>query len=292
MRIIFQEHSQCHSHTINIFTDGSKSDAGVGFGVVSLATERSGTLPFSASIFTAELHGVIETIKEIVLSEESHFTIFCDSKSVLQSLSGFNPRHPLVLEILEWLLLAKRRGKDIAFCWVPSHVGIPGNEHADVVAKTAATQAAPRNFKVPFRDMFPLIKQQVRNQWQLHWENLHQTNMKMRKITSSSLPWHYHPMPRRWETALCRLRIGHTRLTHGYLMAAGPQTFCMDCLVPQTVEHLLVECPSLGDERNTFLAYGKTNSGFRLDKILSSDGIFNTKGLFGFLIQCSLLNQI
>ena len=168
------------------------------------------------------------------------------TRSVLQSLYGFNLRHPLVLKILEWLVLVQRSGKEVSFCWVPAHVGIAGNEQADSIAKAASFSVPPRNFKLPFRDMFPIVKQRIQRQWQQSWENLQHTNSKMRLITSSSIPWHYAFMSRRWETALCRLRIGHTRLTHGYLMSADPQTFCMDCLVPLTVEHLLVECPSLG----------------------------------------------
>ena len=140
--------------------------------------------------------------------------------------------------------------------------------------------------------MFPLVTREIRNKWQRHWEGLHHTNSKMRAITSSTHPWHYTSMPRRWETALCRLRIGHTRLTHGYLMSADPQTFCMDCLVPLTVVHLLVECPSLGDERQRFLHYGKVGATYRLDKILGPDGSFNQTGLFGFLNICNVLGKI
>ena len=91
---------------------------------------------------------------------------------------------------------------------------------------------------------------------------------------------------------MCRLRIGHTRLTHGYLMAADPQTFCMDCLVPLTVVHLLVECPSLGDERQRFLKYGKVGAVYHLDKILGHDGNFSVTGLFGFLTACNILDKI
>ena len=292
MRSIFYDHAESHSTSVNIFTDGSKSDAGVGFGIIFPTMERSGTLSPSASIFTAELNGVLKAVKEIILSEETNFTIYCDSRSILQSLSQFNPRHPLVLEILEWLLLAKQRGKEVAICWVPAHVGVVGNEHADELAKTAASSVIPRNCKLPYRDLFPQIRESVQSKWQRHWEALRLTNKKMRGITSSTRPWHYSSMPRRWETALCRLRIGHTRLTHGYLMSANPQTFCMDCLILQTVEHLLVECPSLRDERDRFLAYGKVANSFKLERILSGEGDFSLRGLFGYLLHCGVLDKI
>ena len=70
-------------------------------------------------------------MKEIVLREEDHFTIFCDSRSVLESLENFNSSHPLILKILEWLFLLKRRGREVSFCWVPAHVDVHGNEEAN-----------------------------------------------------------------------------------------------------------------------------------------------------------------
>ncbi|MPC19957.1 hypothetical protein E2C01_012887 [Portunus trituberculatus] len=50
-----------------------------------------------------------------------------------------------------------------------------------------------------------------------------------------------------------RLRIGHTYLTQRYLLTRDPQPYCDDCLVPLTVRHLLVECPSLMDLRHRYL---------------------------------------
>ncbi len=71
------------------------------------------------------------------------------------------------------------------------------------------------------------------------------------------------------ETALTRLRTGHTRLTHGYLMSRGVQPYCDDCLVPLTVRHLLVECPSLGDLRERYLSNCRGVDGtFRLSLML------------------------
>ena len=71
------------------------------------------------------------------------------------------------------------------------------------------------------------------------------------------------------------------------------QPYCEDCLVPLTVRHLLVECPSLGDEREQFLQYGKGGDGsFLLANILGRDGIFNSSGLFGFLNSIDVLSEL
>ncbi|MPC32571.1 hypothetical protein E2C01_025886 [Portunus trituberculatus] len=69
----------------------------------------------------------------------------------------------------------------------------------------------------------------------------------MGEITTSTIPqWTYsHVRDRRTHTLLARLRIGHTYLTQRYLLIRDPQPYCDDCLVPLTVRHLLVECPSL-----------------------------------------------
>ena len=91
----------------------------------------------------------------------------------------------------------------------------------------------------------------------------------MREVATTLFPWKYSAMERRRETALCRLRIGHTRFTHGFLMSKDPPPFCDDCLVPQTVKHLLVECPSFGEARSKFLSSCRNREGsYNLEKIM------------------------
>ena len=98
-------------------------------------------------------------------------------------------------------------------------------------------------------------------------------------------------MSRRKETALCRLRIGHTRFTHGFLMSRDPPPFCDDCLVPQTVKHLLVECPGFGELRNRFLSSCKDREGnYVLEKIIGKN--FNEVDLFGFINETGVLHQL
>ncbi|MPC43272.1 hypothetical protein E2C01_036915 [Portunus trituberculatus] len=58
---------------------------------------------------------------------------------------------------------------------------------------------------------------------------------------------------RRTQIVLARLRIGHTYLTQRYLLTRDPQPYCDDCLVSLTIQHLLVECPSLIDLWHRYL---------------------------------------
>ncbi|CAG5075342.1 Protein of unknown function [Cotesia congregata] len=48
---------------------------------------------------------------------------------------------------------------------------------------------------------------------------------------------------RKIQTIITRLRIGHTYITHNYLMSRETHTKCPKCNAPITVHHILAECP-------------------------------------------------
>lgn len=293
IRSIFLEHASEHNESCTVYTDGSKSDDGVGYGVYSnYFNSQRGALPTSASNFTAELFSILTAIKKISSIGGENFTVFSDSRGALQALECFNSTQPIVLEILEWLHLQQCRGKNIAFCWVPAHVDIIGNEEADILAKNAAKDLIPGRYPLPCRDFFPGIRKSLQHSWQLKWDST--VCNKMKEIATTIKPWKYTNMSRRQTVILCRLRIGHTRITHGFLMAGDPQTYCQDCLVPLTVKHLLVECPSLGDLRNRFLSGGRSADGsYQLVKILGEGADFSDdSGVFRFLSEAGFLCQI
>ena len=71
-------------------------------------------------------------------SKEKNFVIFSDSMSSLQSINGFNLDSDLVRKFLkDYTIDRSKNGKNIILCWIPSHVGILGNEKADAAAKSA-----------------------------------------------------------------------------------------------------------------------------------------------------------
>ncbi|GFO43708.1 Pol-like protein [Plakobranchus ocellatus] len=66
---------------------------------------------------------------------------------------------------------------------------------------------------------------------------------------------------RKRETAMCRLRVGHTWLTQSYLLTNEEQTFCYACDSLYTVRHILIECP---DFQDTWRKYFSVTDLYRL----------------------------
>ena len=51
-------------------------------------------------------------------------------------------------------------------------------------------------------------------------------------------------LSRRDETVITWLRIGHSQMTHSYLLSRESQPVCDHCKCHMTVKHMLLECPS------------------------------------------------
>ena len=93
-----------------------------------------------------------------------------------------------------------------------------------------------------------------------------------------------HPN-RRYEKVLSRLRIGHTRLTHKFLLGGGNAPECDHCHSLLTVEHILVHCGKYRDERRKYHHDGKS-----VENILSEN--VDLDKLMGFLKEINLFYEI
>ena len=245
------------------YTDGSKKDERTSFSVCHDFGTSSSRINDHASIFTAEAEGIKRAINFILTSprEEGQFVIFSDSKSVLESLDNYNSKNVVIKECLDLIYKVIKREKVVAFCWVPGHVGIRGNELADQAAKHALRREIPPNLRIPYQDFLPLVRTFVKQRWQSRWDSSHAEHpIKLHAIQPIIHP---HPntsgLTRKEETVYHRLRIGHTRLTQKYLFEQrGPVKYaplCHFCDADYdnlTVEHLLIECPALMHVRRRY----------------------------------------
>ncbi|GBN09130.1 putative RNA-directed DNA polymerase from transposon BS, partial [Araneus ventricosus] len=184
---IFIEHREEYNDFIAIYTDSSKSADHVSFAVVFPNTTLSFKLHSSCSVFTAEIAAVLLALEQISDFLERKFIIYTDSLSVLESLKSFyihSHHHPLVLNILHLLNKLASRDFNILLCWVPSHVGIVGNEEADKAAKLASTQT---NSTVPLTDFKKYTKVLFYSKWQRQWDT--ETENKLRAVKPHVQPW-------------------------------------------------------------------------------------------------------
>ena len=77
------------------------------------------------SIYTAELQAILfALLRQAYQSQDRKCIIFSDSLSALQALGKLKTDHPLLIQIQELLHKINADQKEIAFMWVPGHVGI------------------------------------------------------------------------------------------------------------------------------------------------------------------------
>ena len=233
---------------VEIYTDGSKVGEAVGCAAVCGSSVKDIRLPKQCNIFTAELYAIRQALDIIRRSNKSSFVVYSDSLSSLQAIQHFQIDNEIILDILKVYTQLVHSCKRIVLCWVPSHVGITGNEKADTAAKASLTLSAPTDFKIPGKNFYSYANSLYIKEWQQSWDN--ELNNKLHSINPTVGKFHkLRHLSRREQTVITRLRIGHTRLTHSYLMSRDSRPECAACKCPLTVKHLLLECPYFSNIR-------------------------------------------
>ena len=80
---------------------------------------------------------VILALLFITEFSQEQFVIYTDSLSSLKSLQSTSQRNPFLQLLIIPYMETRNHDEDIVFCWVPSHVGIRGNDNSDLAAKGA-----------------------------------------------------------------------------------------------------------------------------------------------------------
>ena len=228
-----------YSDYIEIYTDGSKADSYVGCASISKFHRLKQKLHPESSIFTAEIQAVNLSLDFISEHTGSKFVVFTDSLSVLQSIKSINLTNPHIRKLL-MKLNEISTDKHIVFCWLPSHVGIRGNEDADKCAKSVS-DLTEADICIPHFDFKSCINRYILSKWQTSWDCTIDNKLHSIKPTVG-ISNSFSRDNRREDVALTRCRIGHTRITHSYLLQRENQPECVPCQEPLTVKHILLDC--------------------------------------------------
>ena len=217
-----QSYYSDHEH---IYTDGSKDAEKVGCAAAKYDGCKTMRIPDGSSVFTAEAKAIdlaLDFANNCTYTDK--FVIFSDFLSVLQGLKHTSSKNSQI----QHLLLKHHEissSETVIYFWIPSHIGIYGNEKVDKNAKESLNLEMT-DFKIPLNNFKPFINKYVYNKWQTLWNET--SFNKLKEI--EPIVNHHSLVPklfRREEIVLTRLRIGHTRITHSYLLKHVEQPYCI-----------------------------------------------------------------
>ncbi|XP_076059716.1 uncharacterized protein LOC143036353 [Oratosquilla oratoria] len=230
-----------------VYTDGSvREDGRTGAGVFLQPTNESFSVKLPpTTIQTAELVAIREAVVKVINLPQPppRVTILSDSRTSLTILQGayYESRSELLDDILRLSTEATNLGVRLRYQWVPSHVGLHGNEMADSAAKRGAL--LPEEYRVVLQltvcDAFRRIEQASWDIWESDYAATAAyrgwpTTRPMTKASGScSLPPHI-------SSAISRIRVNHwwTKFL---------QPTCTCGTEPVSFQHCLFFCPKLKD---------------------------------------------
>ena len=128
----------------------------------------------------------------------------------------------------------------------------------------------------------PSINKYISEEWQTSWNKSIGNKLLDIKPTIGEYQSVVRNI-RREEVVLARLRLGHTRVTHSYLLQGEEHPQCVGCDAPFTVRHFLLECGDFAQVRNNCF---HVNNMKELFQDIHIDSIMT------FLRQINLFNKI
>ncbi|KAM7306770.1 uncharacterized protein ISCGN_010436 [Ixodes scapularis] len=233
---------------MRVYTDGSvlhsrKSSTAAVF-IPELKIAKSRKLSFHTTSTTAELAALwlgLDILDSIPHSGKAVF--LTDSRIALQLLGSLEDAPQYARYIGHMTRNLESKGWHIAYQWLPSHVGISGNETADRLANAAHHIHVPTLVIPKMYEARLIIHKEI--------EKLHPDT----RVSAGKPPARVPPkLSRASASLLHRLRTGcafTAKALHRMDPTINPN--CPSCDVPEDQDHLLWTCPTLADKRKSLL---------------------------------------
>lgn len=270
-------------HTL-IYTDGSKSDHAVTYGITTDNNIiRASYLPLYSSIFSAELIAIYEATLYL-RTKRGKFVICTDSLSAIKSVLNIG-NNSLYTTLIRDVLTEKY--PNISLLWVPGHCKINGNEYADQAAKDAVNAPVFGTANLDQKDLGKFICDYYRNIARERNFNAstdwYRTINKDRKTIRDSM---FPDISRLDAVKYTRLRLGHTRITHGHLLNINETPYCNCTANTNNLLHILSNCPKFDTTRSQI--FKNKDPKF----LLSYPTPENIRTITKFLMKSNLYNKI
>lgn len=231
-----------HNYTF-IYTDGSKINQSTSYSITLENEIIKNQLSYYSSVYSAEIIAISEAIN-LVKHKRKNVAICSDSLSALNSIADINNSCYYTTNIRN---IITQYYPKIILIWVPGHTNIVGNNLADQAAKQAHQSPVTSTDNYNLLDIKNHIKQHFYNKQRLEW-NLTNDWYKNTNYTKTHII-DFLQKTKKTPTRLDiikfeRLRLGHTKITHGHLMNNTNPIHCTcNTDIIATVTHLLLSCP-------------------------------------------------
>uniref|UniRef100_A0A6P7H008 Uncharacterized protein LOC114348601 n=1 Tax=Diabrotica virgifera virgifera TaxID=50390 RepID=A0A6P7H008_DIAVI len=161
-----------------LYTDASKSEKGVGCAFVHNDYTASYKISNFSTVYTGELFAIYKALEYTININIDRCLIITDCLSSISSLGTIYPTHPLLRLIKNHLYQLQQKNAIVKFMWIPSHIGIHGNERVDAVAKSSVNneELADTTYR---KDFHHWINSTLSERWLQTWN---QSQQKLRDI--------------------------------------------------------------------------------------------------------------
>ena len=254
---------------VNIYTDGSKTEEGVGAGYIvykgkNIIISGEHRLGDECTVFQAEVFAIFESVRRLfILPDKGNIKfvkIFTDSAAAMYALRKRKCRSKLVLYTMKMINKLAECGTHISIVWIKAHVGHVGNEAADGLAKEGAGLDVEEKVWVnqPIGSYKTKSRLLLYRKWNSEWLGSRQARMAKLffPTTNPALSDELTSLHRTDLTTIITMTSGHNDLRyHTHLRDRSTDPRCRLCLLEdETFYHLLTFCPRLKELR--FKLYG------------------------------------
>jgi ribonuclease HI len=247
------------------YTDGSKLDGQTGWGVHIINKtemtkyEANGRLNNEASVFQAEIVGILEAAKILIEKKafsEKRWDFYIDNQGSVLTLDNPEVETKLVAECSETLTTLSKMC-EVQLHWIKAHVGHKGNERADVLAKegTELPDEVINNIPIPKSFVKQKLLEKLTEKWACMWLNERPDEFRQTRFWMSSIDINLskslYKLNRPRLSKVIQLITGHNYLGyHQFNIGRINSSKCRYCdFVREDAIHLCTDCPEFRTER-------------------------------------------
>ena len=241
---------QIKNDTFTAYTDGSKTENGVGYAFVifsevqSIISQSSLPLFGYATVFQAETLAM-QALLSFVLKQWRKYRIhrlnvYTDSESLFTAIYSTYEENESIL-VIKNQLIALKQHIEIKINWIKAHADFTGNEYADTLAKTATNSRSRVSFDlVPRQTIKTELKRKVKDQQNLYFAMNSSKSILLPRITAS---WNKFPYKNNISTEFLQIMTGHGPYPSYLQRFKLKQNSTCICLhAPCDNAHLFYEC--------------------------------------------------